>query len=95
LARTEPAGPKAWKECEGAYNANGNELVADPGDDTAEHELLASLACDAQTSGGLLLCVPADRAASCVEGLRSLGLPAAQIGELLDPTEGVPPIELR
>jgi selenide, water dikinase len=96
-AQVCPAGSKANR----AYVANlvrwanGNEFLADPGDDTAEHELLASLACDAQTSGGLLLCVPADRAASCVEGLRSLGLPAVQIGELLDPTEGVPPIELR
>jgi hypothetical protein len=45
----------------------------------------------AQTSGGLLLCLPADRAAACVEELRALGLPAAQIGELRD--DG-PPIQL-
>ena len=49
-------------------------------------ELLASLACDAQTSGGLLLCLPADRAAACVDELRAAGLPAAAIGELVPPS---------
>lgn len=48
-----------------------------------ERELRASLACDAQTSGGLLLCLPAANAAACVESLRALGLPAAQVGELI------------
>ena len=49
------------------------------------HELLASLACDAQTSGGLLLCVPAARAEACVRALREAGLPAAAIGEVCAP----------
>jgi selenide,water dikinase len=55
------------------------------GSSVAERELRLALACDAQTSGGLLLCVPAERAAACVAELRSLGLPAAQIGRLTAP----------
>jgi selenide,water dikinase len=49
-----------------------------------EPELLASLACDAQTSGGLLLCLPAQRATDCVAELRDAGLPAARVGELVE-----------
>ncbi len=60
--------------------SSGTPLAADQGD--GEAELLASLANDAQTSGGLLLCVPADRAAACVDELRAAGLPAAAIGTL-------------
>jgi selenide,water dikinase len=64
--------------------ADGAPLTAEPdvGRD-AERELLASLACDAQTSGGLLLCVPAARAEACVRALRDVGLPAAAIGDVL------------
>jgi selenide,water dikinase len=68
----------------------GAPLAAQAGD--SEHELLASLACDAQTSGGLLLCVPAERAAACVAELCAAGLPAAAIGELCKPAAR--PIEL-
>jgi selenide,water dikinase len=50
-------------------------------------EVLASLACDAQTSGGLLLCVPRERAQACTDELRAAGLPAAIIGELHEPGE--------
>ena len=65
-----------------------------PDDADRERELLASLACDAQTSGGLLCCAcPADRADACVAELRDAGLPAAAIGELGAPGER--PIELR
>jgi selenide, water dikinase len=70
--------------------SGGAPLTAE-GDDS-ERELLASLACDAQTSGGLLLCVPAERAPACVADLRAAGLPAAAIGELCEPTSR--PIEL-
>jgi selenide,water dikinase len=70
----------------------GAALAAEPTDDS-ERELRASLACDAQTSGGLLLCVPAERAAACVDDLRAIGLPAAHIGELAEP-RGAPAIEL-
>jgi len=73
--------------------SDGAELVADPTEDT-ERELLASLACDAQTSGGLLLCVPGERAAACIDELRALGLPAAAIGELGEQRAGAPPITL-
>jgi selenide,water dikinase len=51
-------------------------------DAASEAELRLALACDAQTSGGLLLCVPAAAAAACVAELRDLGLPAAEIGSL-------------
>jgi selenide,water dikinase len=77
-----PAGSKANRAFAAADTAwaNGTALAADQGDGDAE--LLASLACDAQTSGGLLLCVPAARAAACVAELRAAGLPAAAIGSL-------------
>jgi selenide,water dikinase len=87
-----PAGSKANR----AFVADlvrwpdGAPLTADG--DGSERELLASLACDAQTSGGLLLCVPAARAEACVAALRGEGLPAAAIGELI-PTSARP-IEL-
>jgi selenide,water dikinase len=79
--------------------AGGGPLAAEgPGGSTGsqaddDRELLASLACDAQTSGGLLLCVPADRAAACVAELVDAGLPAAAIGELCAPS-AERPIEL-
>lgn len=63
--------------------ADGAPLSIDGGGD--DRELLASLACDAQTSGGLLLCVPAAKAAACIDELRGAGLPAAAIGELHAP----------
>ncbi len=56
--------------------------------DASQAELLASLACDAQTSGGLVLCVPADRAAACVDELCAARLQAAVIGELLPAARG-------
>jgi selenide,water dikinase len=69
---------------------DGRALEVEP--DDSERELLASLACDAQTSGGLLLCVPAGRAVACVAALRDAGLPAAAIGEVCEPSAR--PIEL-
>src|SRR5262249_44590170 len=66
--------------------ADGAPLRAEGGD--SDREILASLACDAQTSGGLLLCVPAGRAEACVEELRGQGLPAARIGSLAEPGAG-------
>jgi len=94
-AKVCPAGSKANR----AYIAplvqwtDGAAFAADPTDDS-DRELIATLACDAQTSGGLLLCVPAARAAACVDQLRALGLPAAEIGELGEPRAGTPPITL-
>ncbi|HKE20628.1 MAG TPA: selenide, water dikinase SelD [Kofleriaceae bacterium] len=46
-------------------------------------ELALLLACDAQTSGGLLLTVPGAAAAQLVADLGAQGLPAADVGELL------------
>jgi selenide, water dikinase len=51
----------------------------------AAGELALLLACDAQTSGGLLLTVPAGAAAGLVADLRGQGLPAADVGELVAP----------
>ncbi len=69
--------------------ADGSDFTAEPGD--GHRELLASLACDAQTSGGLLLCLPRERAAACVNELRAAQLPAAEIGFL----GGAPKLTLR
>lgn len=90
-AQVCPAGSKANRAYVSALVrwSDGAPLAAEPAADD-ERELLASLACDAQTSGGLLLCVPRERAAACVDELRASGLPAAQIGELA----GAPGIEL-
>jgi selenide, water dikinase len=80
-----PAGSKANRAHVAADTAwdDGTPLAAEPAD--APRELLASLACDAQTSGGLLLCLPAARAAACIEELASAGLPAALVGSLHPP----------
>jgi selenide, water dikinase len=77
-----PAGSKANRAHVAPHVAwhDGTAFTAEGGDSRAE--ILASLATDAQTSGGLLLCVPADRASACVDDLRAAGLPAAAIGTL-------------
>lgn len=55
--------------------------------DVTEHEQL--LLCDAQTSGGLLAAVPADRAADVVRQLRAAGLAdAAEVGRVVGPGAG-------
>jgi selenide,water dikinase len=60
----------------------------------AGRELALTLACDAQTSGGLLLCLPAAAAPAAVSELRALGLPAADIGSLSAPGAAGPGITL-
>ena len=55
-----------------------------------EHDLALTIATDAQTSGGLLLCVPADVAAEAVAALRDLRLPAARVATLRVPDAGEP-----
>ncbi len=81
-AKLCPAGSKANRAhvAPDTHWSDGSALSAD-GDDSPR-ELLASLACDAQTSGGLLLCLPPERADACVAELRAHGLPAATIGSL-------------
>jgi selenide,water dikinase len=81
-AKLCPAGSKANRVFAAAETqwASGAALEADEHEGDAE--LLASLACDAQTSGGLLLCVPKERASACVDELRAAGLPAAVVGSL-------------
>ena len=66
--------------------------VEGPAAPTAGAEARLALACDAQTSGGLLIALPAEAADACVRELREHGLPAAAIGELRGPT-GEWPIE--
>ncbi len=80
-----PAGSKANRAFVADFVrwADGAPLTAEPVDDS-EREVRASIACDAQTSGGLLLCVPRETAAALVDELRADGLPAEQIGELRD-----------
>lgn len=56
----------------------------------AEGELRTLLAADAQTSGGLLLCVPSERADECVGELVKSGHRAARIGSLLQPSTRLP-----
>jgi selenide, water dikinase len=81
-AKLCPAGSKANRAhvAPDTVWADGTPLSVE-GDDS-DRELLASLATDAQTSGGLLLCTPADQADACVAELRAAGLPAACIGSL-------------
>ena len=50
--------------------------------DEAARERVELLVCDAQTSGGLLLCVPTGQAAALVDELRGEGAPAAVIGQV-------------
>jgi selenide,water dikinase len=53
--------------------------------DKAEQLLL----CDAQTSGGLLICLPAEQAESLVSSLRQSGIgAAAMVGEITEPGDG-------
>jgi selenide, water dikinase len=94
-AKVGPAGSKANRAhvAPDTAWADGTPFVADPSDDDSERELLASLACDAQTSGGLVLCLPVARAQACVDELRAAGLPAARIGALHAP-DGREPITL-
>jgi selenide, water dikinase len=87
-AKLCPAGSKANRAHVAPDTAwsDGAALTAE-GDDS-DRELLASLACDAQTSGGLLLCTPMPQAEACVAQLRAIGLPAARIGWLSAPGSG-------
>jgi selenide,water dikinase len=93
-AKVCPAGSKANR----AHIApdtgwtDGSRFLAEAIDDS-DRELLGSLACDAQTSGGLLLSVPRAHTRACVEELRANGLPAAAIGTLRE-TDGGPSIKL-
>jgi selenide,water dikinase len=87
-ARLCPGGSKAnraYVAADAAW-ADGTPMAAEG--DASDRDLLASLACDAQTSGGLLLCLPIERAEACVTELRAAGLPAARIGSLTSPGKG-------
>jgi len=82
-AKVCPAGSKANRAhvAPDTRWADGTPLAVEPED--SQRDLLASLACDAQTSGGLLLCTRTPDA--LVAELRDAGLPAAIIGELGGP----------
>jgi selenide,water dikinase len=49
---------------------------------------LRALLYDPQTSGGLLVALAADAAAATLEALRDAGVPAAALGEAIDPRPG-------
>jgi selenide,water dikinase len=64
---------------------NNRAAVADAFEDRAGlDELHQALLFDPQTSGGLLICIAADRAEALVNELRAAGEPAADIGEVVD-----------
>jgi len=74
--------------------ADGSAFAAERENDT-DRELVASLTCDAQTSGGLLLCLAEERVSACLSELRDAGLPAARIGTLFERTSQRTSIALR
>ncbi|MDQ3337254.1 MAG: selenide, water dikinase SelD [Myxococcota bacterium] len=84
-AKVCPAGSKANRAFVADFVrwSDGAPFDAEPTSDS-DRELRASLACDAQTSGGLLLCVPQETASALLDELRADGLPAEAIGELFD-----------
>lgn len=85
-ARLCPGGSKANRTYVSPHVVweSGSPLASEG--DGSDRDLLASMACDAQTSGGLLLCVPEDQANSCVAELRAAGLAAAAVGKLTAPS---------
>ncbi|MCA9676603.1 MAG: selenide, water dikinase SelD [Kofleriaceae bacterium] len=56
--------------------------------DGDERDLLTTMATDAQTSGGLLLCLPEGAVAEALAALVELGLPAARVATLRVPAAG-------
>ena len=74
--------------------SDGTDVAPETPPSPAGRELALTLACDAQTSGGLLLCLPAASAPAAVAELRALGLPAADIGSLSTPGAAGPGITL-
>lgn len=60
-----------------------------------EDDLLTLLAADAQTSGGLLLCVDSADGEALTEALRQRGMPARVVGRLSERAAGDGEIELR
>ena len=85
-----PAGSKANRAFVADFVrwADGTPFTAEPADES-EREVLASLACDAQTSGGLLLCVPRETSRALVDELRAEGLAAERIGVLGEEGTGI------
>lgn len=68
----------------------GGAVAAELPETPSPRECLVTLACDAQTSGGLLLCLPAARADEAVAELSAAGLPAARVGTLHAPDAARP-----
>ncbi|MFQ5698616.1 MAG: selenide, water dikinase SelD [Myxococcota bacterium] len=97
-----PLLPGTWRLAEagripGGTRANLEFLEPDLRRVGKERPLLTLIAADAQTSGGLLLCIRESDSAALVSALRAKGLPAARIGALRSPRsdEGIGSIDLR
>jgi selenide,water dikinase len=77
-----PGGSKAnLRHCEPFLTRAGDEDAA-----------LTALAADAQTSGGLLFSVPAQRADDAVSELRARGMSGAAVGRLTEASDGTTPL---
>jgi selenide,water dikinase len=93
-AAAVPVIPGAWELAERGVVPGGsarNRRLANRYMHTDEGvtELQLTLLCDAQTSGGLLMAVAADRLATLLAGLRREGVPwIAPIGEVISSEEG-------
>ena len=63
----------------------------------ADRDRVMTIACDAQTSGGLLLCVPPAQAATAIAMLAERGVPGVIIGALREraPADDAQPITIR
>ncbi len=93
-ASTVPLLPDALPLCRDGHIPGGTRRNQDDlagsvtwGDDVASP--LRVLLCDAQTSGGLLIAVPADRATALLDALRARHAPAAaEIGEIVEGSAG-------
>ena len=72
----------------GAIERNREYVAEDITIDPAVEEARVHLGFDAQTSGGLLIAVPAERQASLLDALHARGIAGVTIGTICDPATG-------